>query len=323
VFIVEDLAYVLPLDSGLHILDITDPTVPSIVSRLWVADGPTGLCSLAEGKLLVAERAGTHYAIEVLDITDPSSAFVYSDIDVADSPEFISLEGASLLVSQVDSAVIIDVSDDMNLQQLGTVNVGATVATVGLHNNFAYAAKLPTGVKVYDVSTPTVPLYATTISTDFVVMDFTFTGDYMYLATGMGVSVYDVSNPYAPVEQPEYFVGEYTKETMIIGDVLYIVSKNTLETADITDPTSPAYLGDVEIEPVLDLTDISIEGDYAYLQGDGTVPYACTIWPVESPANFGKIYEHAPYGGERDLLVLDGYLYEASLDSGLRIFDLY
>ncbi len=318
-----NIACVLPLDSGLHVLDVTDPSVPSITSRLQVANGPNAIITLSENKLLIAERAGTHYALEVIDITNPLSAFVTTEYDVAEPPEFYYLDGNMLIVSQEESALLFDVSDDTSLVLLGTIPFGATVATVGLHNDFAYVAKLPTGVKIYDVGTPSIPLYASSISTDFVVMDFTFYGEYMYVATGVGISIYNISNPYAVVEEIPYHVGEFTKESMILDDVLYLVASNLLETVDLTDPVVPVQLGQLEVEPVLNLTDVILEGDFAYVQGDGTVPYACSIWPIDAPANFGQIYSHDPYGGERDLYVWNGYLYEGSLTSGLRIFDLY
>jgi len=318
-----NLACVLALDSGLHILDVTDPAVPAVTSRLQVANGPNAITTLSENKMLIAERAGTHYALEVIDITDPASAFVTTEVDVPEPPEFMYLDGTTLIVSQTESALLFDVSDDTNLVQLGSIPFGATVATVGLHNNFAYVAKLPYGLKVYNVNTPSTPLYAASISTDYVAMDFTFQGNYMYVCTGVEIRIYDVTNPYAIVEEIPYVMGVNAKESMIRDNVLYAVGDNVLETIDMTDPVALQQLGYLEVEPVLNLTDVILEGDFAYVQGDGTIPYACSTWPVDAPANFSQIYAHDPYGGERDLYVWNGYLYEGSLDSGLRIFDLY
>jgi hypothetical protein len=92
---------------------------------------------------------------------------------------------------------------------------------------------------------------------------------------------------------------------------------------DVSDPSAPEPVSQLNVLPAEAFTQIEIEDYFAYMEGPMTPPYAVGLWPIDDPFVVGPIYDHTSYGEARDLVVLDGILYEASNNNGLRIHDLY
>jgi hypothetical protein len=314
---------VIQFDAGMQMIDVTSPAVPEPLYDLHVADSPTSLEINDNDELIVAEKAGTNFAIKIVDVSTPETAYVAHEYPVLEAPNHISLDGDYLAVSQDEGALVLDVSDTAAITQVSDIDTGHGVASLLLDGDAVYIGVYPYDILVYDLSNPTAPSLTATLDTDEYSLDFTIHSGYLYACVGNYINIYSLADPFVPVEATPYFVGKQTKDTLVADSLLYLVTPHYMEIFDVSSPGSPGLISSLEVEPLQWLTDITLEGYYAYVLGDSTAPIACSVWPSDSPNVIGAIYQHTPYCCNFDLLVSNGYLYEASSVSGLRIHDLY
>ncbi len=323
-------AIVIPQDAGMQVINITDPTTPSLYSRLYVVNTPQAIESTGDYLFVavgdgtdVTEPPGTHYAVTTVDISTPGTASVVEEFLLEYPPVNLYLEGSRLAVAEEERFTLLDVTDPLDIQLLGALEPGINLISVATYQNALYVGTAFNHVYVYDITDPSSPVAGPILDFSDICRDFTFHAGHVYMSIGSALEIYSITDPLDPQYVDTFSVLEPMRESMAIGDVLYFVSKTRMQIADVSTPESPVRTGAVEIDPTADLSRISIEGLFGYVQGATTVPHTCTVWPVDNPVYFGQIYDHDPYGCARDLLVLDGYLYEGSNDAGLRIHDLY
>lgn len=245
-------AYVLSdSNSSLDIVDVSDPTTPTLISRVSDGDGGAelgGASSIYISGNLAYITAYTGHAIEVINISDPQAPFHVSKI----------VNGTTLLKGPKD--------------------------VIGF-GKYAYvlSASVATGaIEVFDLSNPLSPQLVTTTEYSSSLNGLnsgTISGNHLYVVSS-GVNqmrVFDISDPVSPRS-----VGTLTNgvgganlngptSVKVSGRNAYITgwTGNTLEIADISNPKSPAHVSTVtdgtngaRLEGA---TDIFIAGKYAYV----------------------------------------------------------
>jgi hypothetical protein len=148
----------------------------------------------------------------------------------------------------------------------------------------------------------------------------------MYLSTPLGVMVYWMYDPEAPTYLETYDQSGDVRESEVVGNYLYMVTKSSLDIADLADPSDPVLSGEVWIGATVDLTQLAIWDQYAYIQGDSSPVYACRIYPPDNPTLVCELcpqYFISIFGNDSELVAYNGYLYSMTEYTGIRIFDLY
>ncbi|MFH1676246.1 MAG: hypothetical protein ABIC40_04395 [bacterium] len=323
----DDTLYIIPRDAGLQIFDVSIPQTPAYISHLHVLNSPYAIVP-RDNYLIAAEiGSGFYGAFKTVDISDPANTHVVAEYYPPVKPTMLSQCGDMLASAGFKSWMLLDASDPLDLKPYYIKTEGDYLGEIGLWNDALYVYENIVGypVRIYDVSNPYLPHYEGTIAASHQVRDFTFIGDIMYVVVGATIEVYSLLDPFNP-----NYLGSYGSpltgygESEIIGNKLYIGGYDFLEIADISTPSAPVFLGSEAIPNPggFGYDFITVEGQYAYLDGYSTAPYSCSVFPPDNPTGLDFIYDTFAYGS-RDLLARDGILYEASEGTGLHIFDLY
>jgi len=227
----DSTAMVFCGSSGVRLVDVTDPTSPSMPTA-WPStdfcyggfiDGPH-FCLLGSGELKTAERVAT----------EPLTSISYQSYSYR--PEDLALVGDLLYV--VDGSLEIqDISDPANPVTVGTFDGGGHYKRLALDGTVAYLACWSTGVVAVDVSDPANPVQLSTVST-IQAYSVAAADDRVYVGPRSGnMFVYDVTKPEAPL-----FLGAHTSDGTyraygidVEGSHVYLNSM-TMRVLDVSNP---------------------------------------------------------------------------------------
>jgi hypothetical protein len=196
VVVVGGYAYVADSDSGLDVIDVSDPPTAHI----------TGRARSATGRVAV----GGNYAyvtwidsMKVINISSPSSPYEVGATVTQGSPWGVATAGSyAFVVNQVDGLEgdleVIDVSNATAPHDVGIVALPYFPQGLTVVGNYVYVACLY-GLLVIDVSNPGSPQIVGSVETQSRACDVVLSGSYAYLASfATGLQVIDVSNPESP-----------------------------------------------------------------------------------------------------------------------------
>ncbi len=317
-----NIVYIILMDAGLQVMDVSMPGNPSTLSRLRVVNNP-GAMRVKDDYLIVTESEMWHYAIKTVDISEPSNARVAGEHFLSDSPRALDLHGDILATNTQGNWWLFDASDPLSISLISITPESETIRDLAVWGDAIYVATNLLGtdsVQVYDISNPSVPIYKNTLVLSTYPRGFGFHSDFMYITTTPGVEVYSLADPFNPSWINTYILVD-TRRSLVHGDFLYLITPDSLEIADISTPSAPVHMGSTAILTPSELTRISVEGLFAYLAVMDNPTYSAWIWPPDAPGQFGLIYTSGD-GGE-DLIAHQGFLYQATEDRAIRIFDLY
>jgi len=149
---------------------------------------------------------------------------------------------------------------------------------VKVDGDYACTANGASGLKVFDVSTPSNPVCIATRSSSGNSACVEFAGDYLYLGDGPGgFKVYDRSSPSNPVEiaHIDDFVG-HVSSLDAAEAYLYVGYRDTpgFRVYDVSNPTNPVHAGHAD-DVLSEVWGLTVSNGYAYLgaSGDGLLVY--------------------------------------------------
>lgn len=201
----NNYVYVAALDSGLRILNISDPTNIIEQGHCYAPDSAWIWDLFVRGDY--AYIAGTkNYGFGVADISNPSNPYFINGIPWQDTFQIhdVFVVGDYAYCGADDGLRIINISNPYNPYSISKCSVAVYCDKIFVSGNYAY---LGSPLRIIDVSDPYNPfLVAEHLSTS--VKGIYISGNYAYIA-GDGVRVWDVSDPTNSQER-----GYYTARSM-------------------------------------------------------------------------------------------------------------
>lgn len=236
-------AYVVgQANSGLNIIDISNPAVPSVTYSTFQGSAfSSRSVFLAGNKAYVSSRSNN--SLSIVDITDPLGVKLNSTIKsgaggaLLTNPRSIAVSGNyAYVTSQQDRALeILDISNPALPIHKSSISHGSGGALLQdpvsavVSGNYAYVASNGDGsISIFDVSNPAVPLYKSNLSLLISVSgtstlhnptDIFLSGNYLYVVSGDPIGqnlsngrnnallIIDVSNPELPVIKGKLYDG--------------------------------------------------------------------------------------------------------------------
>ena len=279
-------AYVTTLYSGLHILDVRDPTRPTVVNSL----SPKGVsCNDVALRNNLAYLACNPGGLYIVDVGDPQQPREVSRGKVPGNMISIAILGnfAYLVDITQRGLVAVDVSDPANPVKVGFVSPdnipdkltpSISFWSVRACSNYLCIAAFNYGLAVLDVSNPAQPTFARGYKAASA-SGLASKGNIVYLVDDIsGVYVLDLTAPGHPskvgllptnVGEFEFSPMESTQRGMTAqGNLVFVTDPAYgLTLVDVSNPTSPARVGHYQT-PLPDvLFEVRVVGNYAYVVG--------------------------------------------------------
>ena len=236
-----DLAYLGTADQGLKIVDISEPSQPTVLHTEPVV----GIVSdtYTSGSLVLftsnqsSPRQGWFYILDASDPSDPTLLTQYRTrdmacgLDVRDNVAFIGDDddGLTILdISNLSSPVQLDTYHIWNLQRI-RINSNGTVAAV------SESSTTDPRIHLFDISNPSSVSVITAIDNTGL-YDVHYVDDTAYIAaTPNGVLIYDLSTPGSPALLGS-IVTDYCRGVAMDGSILYVADDHAgLKAFDVSD----------------------------------------------------------------------------------------
>jgi hypothetical protein len=236
-------------NSGLKIIDISDPLNLSIINSIGTSPAYSVTISSDETKAFVATNSG----LNIIDISDPLNLSIINSINISDARAvvFSSDETKTFVASYYDGLKVIDISDPSNPTLIDTIETHSALDVVLSSDETKAFVVSDNSLKIIDISDPlnlSVIGSISTPSTYAVVLSSDETK--AFVADGyFGLKIIDISDPLnlsiinSIGTSPAYSVTLSSDNTkaFIAGDYY------GLKIIDISDPLNLSVISPIDI----------------------------------------------------------------------------
>ncbi len=309
-------AYIASSGWDLTIVDISDPSNPTVVTSLDLP-GHAQDVSLSGNLAVVA----TGYdGIRTVDVTTPSTPFEVGSLDLAQYAHEVDVVGLyAYVANDSDGLRIINIGDPAHPVEAGSFD---TSDALGVHveGTLAYVADSWWGLKVVDVSDPTSPVLVGEADIYGMLEQVVTEGGFAYISANRGdLQIVDISTPGTPTATGAVIFPDEAYDADLIGDFVYLSLgyEGDILVLDVSDPTSPSEAtyfstnGAAEaLQPV---------GSYAYVAAGDSGLRVLDVSDPALPADIGGV--DTP-GWGADVAVFGNHAYLADASGGLRVMDV-
>ena len=137
--------------SVVQVLDMTDPTSPTLAGEIVTPGTVHGLDITGNFLLVADQKAG----LRVIDLSVPASPQEVGSFDTPGHAEGVVVSGDLALVADFRSGLrVIDISDPSNPQEVGAAATPGSALGVAVSGDLALVADFDFGLRVIDVSNP-------------------------------------------------------------------------------------------------------------------------------------------------------------------------
>jgi hypothetical protein len=259
-----NLAYVAAGSAGLGIVNIADPTHPSVLGT-WDSRG------YAEG---IAVSGTTAYladgpdGLRILDVADPArpteigSVFPFNyafGVVISGRYAYIAAGGAGLLIA--------DVTDPRSPVEAGRYDTPGYAYGLSLVGNIAYIADAWGGIQAVDVSNPAQPIQLGVCPTPGWALSVAAVGTTLYVADGAdGIRLLDVSNSASMHEIGAYTGDGFARRVVAVGNTFYVADTfQGVQVINAVTPAQPVKVGGYS--EIAEARWVAVSGRYAYIAG--------------------------------------------------------
>ncbi len=243
VSVAGNYAYVADSRDGLLIIDISDPTSPSLVGNYEA--GTKGVYISGEYAYVTQPLLRLY----IIDISEPISPTLKGSYRLGDIVNDVFVSNNYAYVACSDSGLfIVDVSNPSSPSLIGFYDTSGSAYDVYVEGSYAYVADYNTGLHIIDVSDPASPFRVGLFDTTGAEQSVRVVSDYAYLAAyGYGFVVLNVSDPSAPYQVGinEQVLNAHGLE--VLNEYVFVADDSKgIKVVDVSDPTSPTIIGEHE-----------------------------------------------------------------------------
>lgn len=196
VVLVERYALVVDYESGLQIIDVTEPSDPHIVGSYDTPGLATHIAIAGQTAFVADHRAG---GLQIIDVTNKvSPRFVASHVS-GSTAVMIALGDGLAAVGYLEGIIeLVDVATPLLPTLLGSYTTPGPPRDAHFEGDLLYVAESRSGLIVLDIANPSSPRLVSSTAADRPV-GLAKREDVVYLADGSsGLRTFDVADPSAP-----------------------------------------------------------------------------------------------------------------------------
>ena len=273
VYISGNYVYVADGVSGLQVIDISNPGVPSLRGS-YNTPGTAYDVHVSGNYAYVADGS---LGLQVIDISNPGAPVLAgsysinlpclegcwaSSVHVSGNYAYLTVAGPGLLQ-------VIDISNPAAPTLIGSYSTSSgAVFDVHVSGNYAYVA-VGSGLKIIDISNPALPVLTGSYNTSDGVSGVYISGNYAYVANWFsGLQIINISNPAAPVLTGSYDTSDAASNVYVSGNYAYVADRYSgLQVIDINNPAVPTIRGTFDTPDWA--SGVYVSGSYAYVADNG------------------------------------------------------
>ncbi|MBW2990560.1 hypothetical protein KY348_02530 [Candidatus Woesearchaeota archaeon] len=261
VYVSGEYAYVADRAPGLQIIDISNPSSPSLAGNYnsymaWDVYVSGEYAYISDGDL----------GLQIIDISNPSSPSLAGSYDTPSIAYDIHVSGEYAYVADYNSGLqIIDISNPSSPSLAGSYDTPGSAWGIYVSGEYAYVADYDAGLQIIDISNPSSPSLAGSYDTPDHAFDVYVSGEYAYVADrDSGLQIIDISNPSSPSLAGSYDTPDDARGVHVSGEYAYVVNYGAgLQIIDVSDPSSPTLVGGYDTPDLA--WDVYVSGEYAYV----------------------------------------------------------
>ena len=310
-------AYAATGNTGLRILDISDPTAP-VETGYCFTPGSAQDVDIAGDYAYVAD-AGE--GLRIIDVSSPETPFEVGFCSTTNTANAVTITGEYAYVAAGSYGLrIIDITDPQNPFEAGFCDTPDNALDVDVSGNYAYVADDEAGLRIIDVTDPLNPEEEGFFDNPAYTYGVVVRDSIAYLAAEHdGLWVVNISDPSAPAAMGQCNVSPGTTwDVAVQGDYAYTATGwYGMHIVDISNPYSPSVVGNYYPSSP---HGIAIADDYAYLAISG---YAeLHVIDISNPSVPSQVGEYGWDDFFLDVAVSDTLAYVAYSMGGLQILDI-
>lgn len=333
--IAGNYAYVTVGYAGTKVIDITDPSAPSLVTTVPPLSNSMSRFIKISGNYAYITTMYTNKVLQILDITEGRNPVQLGSGSINASggnTNGIDISGNILIISGGGQSVgltIANITDPANISisnQIG--NSGAQVAS---KNAYPYFYSLDrynlneslSGLSVYNVADPNLPYQVGKLPLTSP-RGFEQLGNYLYITTNdFLLSVVDVTNPVNPTLVKTVNIYNYGYDVKISGDYVFVAGNSGMSVVNITNRTAPVYKKRLAMQPGSSALKIAISGSKAYIAATKTMQIVDIQTPLSPHLDgFISLTPEDPANDIVDVAVSGNYAYFACGGLGIKIVNV-
>lgn len=324
----DTLAFIANADSGLVILDASDPTGLVEVGSYDTTGSALAVNYFANASDTLVLIANADDGLLIVDVSDHTNPVRENDYIAPGGYSYgissSTTDDHAYLADGLKGLQIIDISTpatpalDANFLTGGTVRDVASAIIGASTDTLTFIADPDSGLRILDVTDPANISQIGFFDSNGTPYGVDVLDDYVYLADGVqGLRVIDISDPTNPVEQGFYDTDE--AHAVVVSDTIaYVADYNGgLRIIDISNPANPNQVG--LYDPTNFVRDVDVSGNYAYI----AIGYiGMRVIDVSDPSSPTLVASYNSGGESFGIAVLGNYAYIADGSNGLRIVDI-
>jgi Ca2+-binding RTX toxin-like protein len=190
--VVGNYAYVAATDKGLQIIDISNPTSPTLKGNYDTNGDAYGVQVVGNYAYVADGDSG----LQIIDISNPTSLTLKGNYYTSGYATGVQVVGNYAYVADVGYGLqIIDISNPTSPTLKGNYYTSGNARGVQVVGNYAYVADGDSGLQIIDISNPTSPTLKGNYDTSGYATGVQVVGNYAYVADNEGgLKIIDVSD---------------------------------------------------------------------------------------------------------------------------------
>lgn len=288
-------AFVAAGDSGLRVIDVSDPTTPTMVAAVDLGDDTSAYFLDLVNGLVYLSGSGSFpdRKLFVVDVTDPQHPALIANPTISGGGRDIVVRDGLAHIAGYPGLNVYDVNVPQTPVWLGSVTITSDYSErlAAIDDHILMTTYLY-GLTVIDTTNPASPAPVSTVDAPGRSSDAAYSNGVLYIAAeDRGLRMVGVSDPTHPSNLGYFDLLPYQSQAFGVaaqGDVVYVIgyAMSGLLAVDVSDPIAPVILGNAS---GVAGEWVTVAGDHAYIVAPGFGVYVVDVSTPSQPVHIGTL----------------------------------
>ena len=314
--VVGNYAYIADGNSGLQIINISNPALPSLVGTYDTTGYAYGVQVVGNYAYVADGNSG----LQIINISNPAAPSLSGSYDTTGYAKGVQVVGNYAYVADYESGLqIINISNPTAPSLSGSYDSTGYANGVEVVGNYAYVADSESGLQIINISNPAAPSFSGSYDTTGYAYGVQVVGNYAYVADdSSGLQIINISNPAAPSFSGSYDTTGYAYGVQVVGNYAYVADWDSgLQIINISNSAAPSLAGTYDTTG--GAYGVEVVGNYAYVADFYS---GLQIINISNPAAPSLSGSYDTTGFAYGVQVVGNYAYVADYASGLQIINI-